>query len=58
MTYDEYILALQQAAYERALQLVEERRPVIELVGRELCDNRCARCACCVWWVGGQVAAA
>lgn len=38
--YDEYILALQRAAYEKALQLVEERRPVIEQLGRELCENR------------------
>lgn len=38
--YDDYILALQRVAYEKAVQLVEQRRPVIETIGRELCENR------------------
>ena len=38
--HDEEIMALQRAAYERATQVIEERRPVIEAVGRELCENR------------------
>ena len=38
--YDEPILALQRAAHARALRLVRERRPVIEAIAAELCDNR------------------
>uniref|UniRef100_A0A1D2AAW6 AAA+ ATPase domain-containing protein n=1 Tax=Auxenochlorella protothecoides TaxID=3075 RepID=A0A1D2AAW6_AUXPR len=36
--HDDAILALQEAAHERAVLLVRQRRPVIEAVARELCD--------------------
>ena len=55
--WDEYILALQRAAYERALALVEERRPVIEAVGAELCENRCGGRPVCGGGAGVQACA-
>lgn len=42
-SFDQYILALQRWAYEQALVLVQQRRAVIEAVGRELCENRWAQ---------------
>jgi cell division protease FtsH len=38
-THDAAVLALQRGAYKRAAALVRARRPVIERVAGELCDN-------------------
>ena len=38
-SFDCFILELQQRASDAARALVEERRPVIEQVAKELCEN-------------------